>query len=115
MKKFLTGLLVMGCLALMTACPSALQISTTQLPNAIQGTAYVAQVQASGGTTPYFFAIAPGDALPFGMTLEGSTGVISGTPIGVGTFTFTVEVTDAGTNPQSASVQVKIKSNKGAK
>lgn len=56
---------------------------------------YSYQLTATGGTLPYAWAIA-GGALPPGLTLNGSTGLISGKPTtSVGTFTFTVSVTDA--------------------
>jgi hypothetical protein len=48
-----------------------------------------------GGTPPCTFALAPGNFLPPGLTLS-SDGVISGTPTNVGSFTFSVKVTDSG-------------------
>lgn len=48
----------------------------------------------SGGTPPYTFSVLSG-ALPTGVTLNTSSGIISGTPTAVGTFTFAIEVTDA--------------------
>ncbi len=48
---------------------------------------------ASGGTPPYAFS---STALPPGLTIDPSSGVISGTPLGAGIFAFTVQVTDAG-------------------
>ncbi|WP_244547704.1 putative Ig domain-containing protein [Bradyrhizobium sp. OK095] len=51
-------------------------------------------VTGSGGTSPLTYAIAPG--LPAGLTLNTSTGAISGTPTTtLGATTFTVTVTDA--------------------
>jgi hypothetical protein len=58
------------------------------------GTPYSCQLSASGGTSPYSFAII-GGALPPGLSLNTSTGVISGTPLSGGTFTYTAQVTDA--------------------
>src|SRR4029077_7125840 len=46
------------------------------------------------GTTPYTWSITSG-TLPTGLSLVSSTGVISGTPTGIGTSNFTVQVTDA--------------------
>jgi hypothetical protein len=60
----------------------ALAITTASLPNAVVGTAYSTTLAASGGTTPYAWSILSG-ALPAGLSLNASTGVISGTPTAV--------------------------------
>lgn len=69
-----------------------LAITTTSLLGGVEQQAYSQQLQASGGTTPYVWALASG-SLPGGLSLS-SAGVISGTPTAVGTFNFTVRVTD---------------------
>ena len=48
----------------------------------------------SGGSAPYAWSLASG-SLGLGLSLDASTGVISGTPSGSGTLTFTVKSTDA--------------------
>lgn len=65
--------------------------------------AYNASVTASGGTTPYGYAVTAG-ALPAGLTL-GTNGVITGTPTTVGTFNFSITATDAstGTGPYTGT------------
>ncbi|HEY5662999.1 MAG TPA: Ig domain-containing protein, partial [Ilumatobacter sp.] len=68
-------------------------ITTTSLPTAVVGSAYSAELSASGGTTPYTWAVTEGSSLPNGLTL-GTSGTISGTPIATGGFTFFVTVTD---------------------
>jgi hypothetical protein len=70
-------------------------IVTTSLPDGTIGTAYSQTLAATGGTTPYSWAVTTG-TLPAGLTLAASTGVISGTPTGAATSSFTVTVTDAG-------------------
>ena len=57
------------------------------------GKTYAGQVNAVGGNPPYTYGITAG-ALPPGLTLNANTGVISGTPTIVGTFNFTITVTD---------------------
>ncbi len=63
------------------------------LKNGIQKAAYSATLKATGGTAAYTWSISSG-ALPKGMTLNKTTGKISGTPTATGTFKFTVKVTD---------------------
>ncbi|HSE38163.1 MAG TPA: Ig domain-containing protein, partial [Blastocatellia bacterium] len=56
-----------------------------------------AQINVTGGVPTYQFSILSG-SLPPGVTLNSNSGLISGTPTVVGTFSFTVKVTDqAGT------------------
>lgn len=68
-------------------------ILTTSLPAATVGVPYTAQLLAQGGTPPIVWSVISG-ALPNGLSLNGSTGMISGTPTAVGTSTFTVQALD---------------------
>jgi hypothetical protein len=79
------------------AAPS---ITTTTLPGGETGVAYSQPLAGTGGTTPYVWSMTAG-SLPAGLTLDGASGVISGTPTGSGPATFTVTLTDA--NNQTAS------------
>jgi hypothetical protein len=77
---------------------SPLQITTASLPNGTNGTFYSQTFQASGGVTPYSWAIANYSALPANLTLA-TNGVLSGTPsTAVNTYSFDVIVTDAAAN-----------------
>jgi DNA-binding beta-propeller fold protein YncE len=71
-------------------------ITPAMLTAGTVGTAYSQTLTASGGTSPYTFAVTSG-ALPGGITLTG--GVLAGTPTAVGTFTFTVTATDSSPAP----------------
>jgi hypothetical protein len=72
-----------------------LTITTASLPNGTIGQPYSVTLEASSGNPPYGWSIASGK-LPKGLTLNKSTGVISGTPSSKSTFsTFTIEVVDA--------------------
>jgi photosystem II stability/assembly factor-like uncharacterized protein/protocatechuate 3,4-dioxygenase beta subunit len=80
----------------------ALSIGTASLPNAEIGGTYNAALQATGGREFYYWSLISG-GLPEGLTLN-SKGVISGTPTGLGTSSFTVRVVDS-TNPQQQDSQ----------
>ncbi|TAE45501.1 MAG: BspA family leucine-rich repeat surface protein, partial [Cytophagales bacterium] len=71
-------------------CPT---ITLGILPNAIVGTPYSQTITVSGGTAPYTYT--QGGALPTGLSLNNTTGVISGTPITSGSFNFDITATDA--------------------
>lgn len=73
-------------------CP-VITLAPATLPSATTGVAYSQALTASGGTGPYRFGITAG-ALPAGLTLT-AAGVITGTPTGAATSTFTVRATDA--------------------
>jgi DNA-binding beta-propeller fold protein YncE len=68
-------------------------LSPTSLPNAVYGTAYSQTIVAAGGASPYTYAVT-GGALPAGISLNPSTGVLAGTPSATGNFSFTVTATD---------------------
>ena len=78
-------------------------ITTTSLANGTAGVAYSATLAATGGVTPYVWSIVSG-SLPAGLSLNASTGMISGTPTSAGTSNFTVQVTDA-QNPADSDTQ----------
>ncbi|RYF46117.1 MAG: cadherin-like beta sandwich domain-containing protein, partial [Comamonadaceae bacterium] len=69
-------------------------VSPATLPDGTVGTAYNQTVTASGGATPYTYAVTAG-ALPGGLGLDTGSGVVSGTPTATGTFSFTISATDA--------------------
>ncbi len=71
----------------------ALGIFTKSLKAGTQGKAYKGGFQASGGKAPYSWSVVAG-SLPTGLTLNSSTGAITGTPTTPGTYNFTVQVTD---------------------
>jgi hypothetical protein len=87
-----------------TLPPPPVTITTTALPDGMVGTAYAVTLAASGGTPPYTWTVASG-ALPPGLTLNATTGVIAGTPTTAGISTITVQAT---TGAQSASRTLTI-------
>jgi hypothetical protein len=74
-------------------CP-VISLSPTSLGAATVGTAYSQTVTATGGATPYSYAVSAG-ALPTWATLNASTGAITGTPSGTTNASFTIRATDA--------------------
>ncbi|WP_267555751.1 putative Ig domain-containing protein, partial [Rhizobium rhizogenes] len=87
-----------------TSAPATVSISVSAptialapptLPAGTAGTAYSQTMTASGGTTPYSYAITTG-ALPAGLTLS-PAGVLAGTPTAAGNFNITITATDSST------------------
>jgi predicted outer membrane repeat protein len=72
---------------------SAIGIQTASLPQGSVRLSYLATLQGIGGELPYKWSIESG-ALPSGLHLSASTGVISGKPLESGISTFTVKVVD---------------------
>ncbi len=76
-----------------TVC--SLSLTTSVLANGQIGTAYSETLTTSGATAPLSFTVSAG-SLPAGLSLNPTTGVISGTPTApAGTASFTVTVTDS--------------------
>ncbi len=71
----------------------AIVVNPTTLPGGTLGTAYSQTVSATGGTGSYTYSVSAG-SLGAGLTLNASTGVISGTPSTTGTRSFTIRATD---------------------
>ena len=82
-------------------------IAPSTLPPGDMGIAYNQTIVASGGTAPYTYALASG-TLPPGLTLNPTTGVLSGTPTGHGPFTFTIKATDNFTFAGTRTYKVAI-------
>jgi hypothetical protein len=71
---------------------SGVTITTTSMPSGNVGTAYSAALNATGGSTPYTWALISG-SVPPGLTLNGN--VLSGTPTTAGSYVLQVRVTDS--------------------
>jgi large repetitive protein len=85
---------------------TALTITTISL-SATVGSTFSQSVSASGGATPYTFALT-GGTLPAGLTFTASSDSLSGTPSVAGTFTVTLTVTDANKTTASATVTITV-------
>ena len=94
--------------ALTLTVNAAPNITTTTLPNATKGGSYSQTLAVSGGTAPLTWSITTG-ILPSGLTLNASTGVISGT-VGSSAVseTFTVKVTDTNGVSDTQSLTITV-------
>ncbi|HEY6448719.1 MAG TPA: RHS repeat-associated core domain-containing protein [Acidobacteriaceae bacterium] len=82
-----------------------LQILTSSLPDGQVGQAYSATLQAQGGHTPYTWSVISG-SLPAGLSLNASTGAISGSPSEAGgPLDLSIELQDS-SSPQNADEAV---------
>ncbi|PSJ57100.1 hypothetical protein C7I85_22975 [Mesorhizobium soli] len=77
------------------------------LPNAIVGNTYSQMIVAAEGTAPYSYAVT-GGALPDGLSFDGSTGKLSGTPNGAGSSNFTITATDANSATGSITYSLTV-------
>ncbi|MBA5866063.1 MAG: hypothetical protein GDA67_05120 [Nitrospira sp. CR1.3] len=96
-------------LSITIGLPAPPNITTTTLPNGTVASAYSQTVQAAGGTGAITWTISAG-ALPPPLTINPTTGVISGIPTTAGPFNFTVRATDTLTqfDDQSFSVTINL-------
>jgi large repetitive protein len=76
-------------------------------PSGEVNVAYSDQLTVTGGTSPYVWSLSAG-TIVLGLTLNSSTGLMSGTPTTAGGYTFTVKVTDASGLSDTDSVTVTI-------
>src|SRR5262249_13447589 len=91
--------------ALFIATP--LSILTNSLPSAPVGSNYDQTLQAGGGQGPYTWSITSGN-LPPGLTLNRTSGRITGTPPANGRFSFTVQLLDSGSRTATKDFSIII-------
>jgi len=72
---------------------NALRVLTANLPEVEPGSAYLATLEVTGGTSPYRWTVVEGQ-LPTGLTLS-SSGVVTGTPSGGSPTSVVVEAADS--------------------
>lgn len=83
-----------------TSSAVAPNITTTTLTSMVQGTSF-SQTLSATGTGPLAWTIS-GGTLPSGLSMNSSTGAITGTPTGTGAYSFTVQATNvAGSDTQA--------------
>lgn len=85
---------------------SSLQIVTSSLPQASVSTGYSTTITATGGVPPYLWS-APG-GLPAGFVLDSGSGILNGTPLQEGVFTFNIQVQDSLNQTTLRSLQLVV-------
>ena len=99
------GLFTASCTVTVNAPATAPNIITDTLPDGKVGEAY-SQTLTANGTTPIKWSIS-GGARPDGLTLDETTGEISGTPTTAGTASFTVKAENsAGSDTKELSITI---------
>ena len=82
--------------------------ASSTLAAAVKGTAYNASITTTGGAGALSYSVTVG-TLPPGLSINSSSGAITGTPTATGTSTFTVQVKDSSTGaPQTSSKSFTI-------
>jgi len=92
--------------------PAPPRITTSSLPAGRVGEPYSEPVQATGGTGARTWIIIEG-SLPAGLTLDPTTGLISGTPTVADTSSFTVQVQDAAGGSDQEALSIRIRDARG--
>jgi Tol biopolymer transport system component len=85
----------------------AFAVSTTSANFGVVGNAYTSTLAATGGTAPFIWTLF-GGVLPTGLSLNGSTGVVTGTPTAAGNSTSIFNVTDSTGQTATGSVLFAI-------
>jgi hypothetical protein len=109
------GMAVLVCVCALTACggkvssgPSPLVSTTSALPDGHVGTAYSATLTATGGTMPYTWSLTSG-SLPAGLSFNGATGAIAGTPAAaIAATALRFKLTDSGSPALSMSLDLTL-------
>jgi len=86
----------------------AFAISTTTADFGVVGNAYTSTLVTTGGTAPFTWTVFISSVLPSGLLLNGTTGVVSGTPTAAGNFDVTFTVTDSTGKTATGSVLFAI-------
>jgi hypothetical protein len=83
--------------------------SCGQNGEATEGVFYSETVSVSGGAGGFIFSLASGSSpLPPGLSLNSTTGVISGTPTTPGDYSFTTKVVDSKGNTDTTVCTIKV-------
>jgi hypothetical protein len=84
----------------------AVAINQGSIPSGVQNSPYSTMLTASGGTPPYSWSLTSPNS--DGMTINGNSGAISGTPTAAGQFTLNVTVNDSNSGVASRSFTLTV-------
>ncbi|HXU39168.1 MAG TPA: putative Ig domain-containing protein [Blastocatellia bacterium] len=90
-----------------TVAPQPLLMASVPSLNGLMGSSFSFQLNANGGIPAYIWSVTSG-AFPAGLSLNPSSGLISGVPAVAGLFTFTVAVRDQGAGSAAANIQISL-------
>ncbi len=90
----------------LTITGGGLSLLSPALPEARVGSPYSQAVTATGGVSPYSYSLASG-SLPPGLALA-STGILSGTPLQSGAYSFGLRIRDAAGDATDAMVSLTV-------
>jgi hypothetical protein len=79
-----------------------------QSSGAKRNKAYSQTIQAAGGVVPYSWSIVSG-SLPPGLSLNASTGAVTGKATAIGLYSFTVRAVDSQATPASDTQDLSIR------
>ena len=88
--------------------PNSPIITTTSLGNGFQNVFYYEALTEQNWTGYGYFSVEPGTSLPPGLSLDPASGLISGYPTTLGTYTFTLVATDSLSHTGSKSFTITI-------
>ncbi|MEM8884423.1 MAG: putative Ig domain-containing protein [Planctomycetota bacterium] len=89
------------------AAPAELTLETSQLAVGLRGIRARRVLRAVGGSSPYVFELT-GGALPEGLSMDASRGVIEGTAASAGRYRFTIQVTDSSEPPETRQAEFSM-------
>jgi hypothetical protein len=86
---------------------ASVTINSPAMIEAIASVPFSHTLSASGGTPPYTWSAVAG-TLPGGVTLNTTTGLLSGSPTSAGVFTFTAQAVDSASRVGQKSITINV-------
>ncbi len=102
-----TLLLLLTTFVLAQTPASDLSLRTKSLPDASIQHRYSATIEVTGGTPPLQWRILRGK-LPPGLTLQDTSGIVSGTPTAPGNYNFSVIISDASAKSITSNFLIRV-------